>query len=123
MCLSSVLTSEGNFPIPLTDDAQLRKWECLDSDTGEDLAEEVRKYHIPDFSNWKHHAAFEGAFARHSLKLRLDRPAGKRFAHFHLVAADVRSLYLFFNLRLVTSSPTTNELERGCVADQPQHAV
>jgi len=41
----------------------LKKWECLDSDTGEDLAEEVRKYHIPDFSNWKNHAVFERAFA------------------------------------------------------------
>ena len=38
-------------------------WECLDSDTGEDLAEEVRKYHIPDFSHWKNHDAFEAAFA------------------------------------------------------------
>jgi len=28
------------------------------------LAEEVRKYHIPDFSNWKNHDAFERAFAR-----------------------------------------------------------
>jgi hypothetical protein len=27
------------------------------------LAEEVRKYHIPDFSNWKNHDAFEKAFA------------------------------------------------------------
>jgi len=25
------------------------------------LAEEVRKYHIPDFSNWKDHDAFEAA--------------------------------------------------------------
>ena len=30
---------------------------------GEDLAEEVRNYHLPDFSNWKHHAVFEAAFA------------------------------------------------------------
>jgi hypothetical protein len=37
------------FPIPLTDYVALKKWEGLDSDTGEDLAEEVRKYHIPDF--------------------------------------------------------------------------
>jgi uncharacterized membrane protein YgcG len=42
----------------------LRAWECLDSDTGEDLAEEVRKYHIPDFSNWKDNEAFEAAFDR-----------------------------------------------------------
>jgi hypothetical protein len=47
----------------LTEDAPLKKWECLDSDTGEDLAAAVRKYHFPDFSNWKNHDAFEHAFA------------------------------------------------------------
>jgi len=35
----------------------------LDSDTDEDLAAAVRKYHLPDFSNWKNHDAFEHAFA------------------------------------------------------------
>ena len=58
------------FPITLTDYATLKKWECLDSDTGEDLAEEVRKYHIPDFSNWKNPAAFARAFARLEKDLR-----------------------------------------------------
>ena len=48
----------------------LRAWECLASATGEDLAEEVRKYHIPDFSNWKNHDAFEAAFARLEKNLR-----------------------------------------------------
>jgi hypothetical protein len=28
------------------------------------LAEAVRKYHIPDFSNWKNHDAYEATFAR-----------------------------------------------------------
>jgi hypothetical protein len=52
----------------------------LDSATGEasayirfrrdKLAEEVRKYHIPDFSNWKNHEAFERAFARLEKDLR-----------------------------------------------------
>jgi hypothetical protein len=47
------------FPIPLTDYAPLKKWECLDSDTGEasafigfrrdKLAAAVRKHHLPDF--------------------------------------------------------------------------
>jgi hypothetical protein len=32
--------------------------------TGVDLAEEVRQYFIPDFSNWKDHDAFEASFAR-----------------------------------------------------------
>jgi hypothetical protein len=29
-----------------------------------------QKYHIPDFSNWKNHAAFEAAFARLEKDLR-----------------------------------------------------
>ncbi len=58
------------FPIRLVDMKTLREWECLDSDTGEDLAEEVRKYHIPDFSNWKNHDDFEKAFVRLEKDLR-----------------------------------------------------
>ena len=42
----------------------LPSWECQDSDTVNNLAEGVRKYHIPDFSSWKNHDAFERAFAR-----------------------------------------------------------
>ena len=29
-----------------------------------DLAKVVREYHIPDFSDWKDHDAFESAFGR-----------------------------------------------------------
>jgi len=54
----------------LPDYATLKKWECLDSDTGEALAEAVRKHHIPDFSNWKNRATFERAFARLEKDLR-----------------------------------------------------
>jgi hypothetical protein len=43
---------------------------ALDSDTGEALAEAVRKHHLPDFSNWKHPAAVERAFARLEKDLR-----------------------------------------------------
>ena len=39
------------------------QWECFDADSGEDLAVEVREYHIPGFSNWKDHDAFETAYA------------------------------------------------------------
>ena len=31
---------------------------------GSILARTVREYHIPDFSNWKDHEAFEAAFAK-----------------------------------------------------------
>jgi TIR domain/Pentapeptide repeats (8 copies) len=52
------------FPIRLVDYETLLAWECFDADTGEDLATEVRGYHIPDFSNWKEHDSFEEAFER-----------------------------------------------------------
>jgi hypothetical protein len=52
------------FPIRLVGYEALQEWSCIDSTTGEDLAEEVRGYYIPDFSNWKIHDDFEQAFAR-----------------------------------------------------------
>jgi TIR domain/Pentapeptide repeats (8 copies) len=52
------------FPIRLVSYEALQEWVCIDSTTGEDLAEEVRSYFIPDFSNWKNHDDFEQAFAR-----------------------------------------------------------
>jgi hypothetical protein len=52
------------FPIRLTDFKTLEEWKCQDSKSGQDLAEEVRQYFIPDFSNWKNHDAFEKAFDR-----------------------------------------------------------
>lgn len=52
------------FPIRLMSYEALQEWVCIDSTTGEDLAEEVRNYFIPDFSNWKSHDDFKRAFAR-----------------------------------------------------------
>lgn len=52
------------FPVRLTDYETLQGWECRDSASGKDPAEEVRQYFIPDFSNWKIHDDFEPAFAR-----------------------------------------------------------
>ena len=51
------------FPIRLVSIDRIRAWSCFDADTGKDLAVELREYHIPDFSNWKNHDAFESAFA------------------------------------------------------------
>ena len=51
------------FPIRLVSIDRIREWSCFDADTGKDLAVELREYHIPDFSNWKNHDAFEFAFA------------------------------------------------------------
>jgi hypothetical protein len=52
------------FPIRLIRMEELNDWECIDPETGQDLAVEVREYYIPDFTNWKDHNSFEHAFAR-----------------------------------------------------------
>ena len=52
------------FPIRLCSMDEVKKWKLFDADTGQDLAVEVREYHIPDFSNWKDQDAFEAEFAK-----------------------------------------------------------
>jgi TIR domain/Pentapeptide repeats (8 copies) len=52
------------FPIRLANFESVKGWECFDPDEGTDLAKEVRRYYIPDFSNWKNHDAFEREFNR-----------------------------------------------------------
>lgn len=52
------------FPVRLVDFDTLCDWTCFDTESGKDLAVEVREYFIPDFSNWKDHGVFEDAFAR-----------------------------------------------------------
>jgi uncharacterized protein YjbI with pentapeptide repeats len=53
------------FPLRLVDFAAIQAWQCLDADTGKDLAREIRAYYIPgDFSHWQDPAAFEAAFTR-----------------------------------------------------------
>jgi len=49
------------FPIMLTSYEQIQDWELITSD-GEDLAEEIRQYYIPNFSNWKDYDAFTREF-------------------------------------------------------------
>lgn len=64
------------FPLRLVPFSTLKAWDCLDSGSGEDLAEKVREYHIPDFSSWKDHDAFEAAFADLMRDLRREDDAG-----------------------------------------------
>lgn len=49
------------FPIRLVDFDRIKQWKCFDSDSGRDLAVEVREYHIPDFSSWKKKKTFDEA--------------------------------------------------------------
>jgi hypothetical protein len=46
------------FPISLVPFDRIQRWECFDSDTGKDLATEVREYFIPDFTRWADNASF-----------------------------------------------------------------
>jgi hypothetical protein len=52
------------FPIRLVPYETLRDWQLIDAASGTDLAEEIRQYYVPDFSNWKDPDAFEAAFGR-----------------------------------------------------------
>lgn len=63
------------FPVRLCSFDALQDWVCNDSRSGEDLAEEVRQYFIPDFSNWKDHDQFEAAFSRLLKDLKADAKA------------------------------------------------
>lgn len=47
------------FPIALVGFNKVHEWECVDSDSGIDIARELRSYHIPNFSNWHNTVAFE----------------------------------------------------------------
>jgi len=52
------------FPIGLVPFKDIEDWKLIDSRTGTDLAEELRLYFIPDFTDWKDHDSFEVAYQR-----------------------------------------------------------
>jgi hypothetical protein len=52
------------FPISLVGFNAIKEWTAFDSDLGRDLAKVVREYHVPDFSKWKKHDAFEAGFKK-----------------------------------------------------------
>jgi hypothetical protein len=60
------------FPITLAPRSAVKAWSAVDSELGEDLAEIVREYHTPDFSNWKDYDSFEATFARLMRDLKLE---------------------------------------------------
>jgi hypothetical protein len=64
------------FPIRLVNFETVRDWECFDADRGNDLGVEIREYFIPDFSNWKNHDSFEGAFVRLLNDLKAEQSMG-----------------------------------------------
>lgn len=58
------------FPIRLCDMETLKAWECFDTDTGRDIAEEIREYFIPNFSAWTKPEMFKGEFTKLCRDLR-----------------------------------------------------
>ena len=54
------------------------KWENFYADLAEDVAQEIREYFIPDFSKWRDHDAFEGAFARLLKDLKTEASTGPK---------------------------------------------
>jgi uncharacterized protein YjbI with pentapeptide repeats len=52
------------FPISIVPFSKIRDWTCPDADTGKDLAREIRKYFIPDFSNWKLDDSYKNSLQR-----------------------------------------------------------
>lgn len=52
------------FPIRLVTYEVLQNWKIFHAGLVEDLADEIREYFIPDFSNWKNHDSYQEAFQR-----------------------------------------------------------
>ncbi len=48
---------------------------CEDHQTGKNLADDIREYHIPDFSNWQDCDAYELEFANLLADLRRGYPS------------------------------------------------
>jgi uncharacterized protein YjbI with pentapeptide repeats len=50
------------FPVSIVPFTDIKMWESFYADEGIDLAEEIREYYIPDFSNWKNHDSYTQGF-------------------------------------------------------------
>jgi hypothetical protein len=50
------------FPVSIVSFTDIRTWESFYADEGIDLAEEIREYYIPDFSDWKNHDSYAKGF-------------------------------------------------------------
>ena len=51
---------EGNqvlFPVAITSMEKIKSWQYFDSDSGKDVAKEMREYFIPDLSDWRNDEA------------------------------------------------------------------
>jgi hypothetical protein len=61
------------LPISLVPYKQIQEWSAFDSDTGTDLASEIRELYIPNFSRWKQRALYMKSFNRLLSDLGVER--------------------------------------------------
>jgi hypothetical protein len=59
------------FPVSIVPFTDIRTWESFYADEGMDLAEEIREYYIPDFSNWRDRKLYRTALSRLVTDLKL----------------------------------------------------
>lgn len=52
------------FPVRLATGERIRTWQCQDPETEEDIAAELQKLYIPDFSSWQNAGSFNLAWQR-----------------------------------------------------------
>jgi carbon storage regulator len=52
------------FPIRIVSMENVLAWKCFDATAGHDIAQKVREYFIPDFSNWEQEPEFYSAITK-----------------------------------------------------------
>jgi hypothetical protein len=52
------------FPVRLVSIKKIQAWKFFYARIGEDLADEILEYHIPDFSDWKNHDSYQKALQK-----------------------------------------------------------
>jgi hypothetical protein len=65
------------FPIALVSIETIKQWVCFDSDSGTDIARELRSYHIPDLSDWKNPVVFDKELSKITAALEESRTDGR----------------------------------------------
>lgn len=65
------------FPIRVIDFEKIEAW-TLAVSSGEDLAEEIRRFYIRDFSNWRDDDSFEKSLSRLLDSLRSEESTGMK---------------------------------------------
>jgi hypothetical protein len=81
------------FPIGLVSIDVIRRWECVDADSGIDIARELRSYYIPDFSDWRNEEAFDTQLAKVVKALEGSSPESARSGRLFRFQQRMRSSY------------------------------